>query len=152
LYLFLQSSIAIANPVVMTPAEDPIYMLLILILIFFIGVTIEYFVIHRFLLNVLVSKRALSKSILKVNIVTFPLTQVFAYFIALYFGFLFWLYVIFIEIIVILIEWGLYQMEFKTFNSQNLPLSEKIFLCSAIANICSFIFGLFIFIPQFFFI
>ena len=144
-----------ANPVVSYPIENPVIRSIFLIFIFSIGTFVEY-IVYRFRFRITkYEKYPLMKSCYKVNLITFPITQIIAYIIYVYLEFYFWIYVIVIEIFVIGIEWRLFKMEFenriKSFEfdgDHERFLSQKILICSIIANSSSFFVGLLAFTPP----
>lgn len=87
LLFLLEISIVKANPVGVSLFYygNIFYMTFILIIVFIINTIIEYSITHIFFKNYVLHNRELYKIIARVNLVTFPLTQVFAYIISLYF-------------------------------------------------------------------
>ncbi|MFW9973635.1 MAG: hypothetical protein ACFFDF_25875 [Candidatus Odinarchaeota archaeon] len=135
------------------PIEDAIIRSILIFFIFFLGTSIEYGVL---VLNFKIEKyewRFLLKSCYKINFITFPITQIFAYIIYVYALGYFWIYVILIEVLVINIEWGLYKIDFKNriksfeiYSNIERFLSKKILIGSIEANCLSFLVGLISFI------
>ena len=90
-------------------------------------------------------KQEFLKPVFKVNLVTYPLTQILAYIVYIYFLPFFWLYVLVIEIAVILIEWQLLRILLQKKND-HIP-SKKILIQMIKVNFVSFLVGLIAFIP-----
>ncbi len=146
-----------ANPVVAYPTiENPVIRSIFMIFIFIIGTFVEYIVYRlRFKIDK-DEKQPLMKSCYKVNLITFPITQIIAYIICVYLEFYFWIYIVIVEFIVMGIEWGLFKIEFENRlrsyefdGDQERFLSKKILICSIIANSSSFLVGLIVFAPIF---
>ena len=140
------------NPVAAPPLDllrNPFIAIPLLILMFYIGARVEY---AYFNLNFF-KKHDLKyisqndyKLFLKINLVTFPLTQILAYFFYVYFEQFFWFYVILIEIGVVFIESYLLRIELK--RVADIERLSKFILRSAIyANIISFLLGFLIYLP-----
>lgn len=131
-----------ANPIalILYPSEDPIKRTIILTIVFVIGTFIEYIILKKGINEILFF------SCIKINLVTFPLTQILAYIISIYLWAYFWFYVLGIEILVIIIEWLLLRIEL----SKALVLSRNILHYTAMANLISFLLGLcsFVFFPS----
>ena len=85
------------------------------------------------------------RTFLKINLVTFPLTQILAYFFYVYFVQFFWLYVLLIEIGVVFIEWYLLKIELKRILDVEIT-SKFILIMSFLANAQSFLVGLLVFL------
>lgn len=130
------------NPVAIPP-ENPFITVPLLIFMYFIGARVEYayfnskfFKKHGFE-NVSNSNFNL---FLKINLVTFPLTQILAYLFYLYFMQFFWFYIFLIEIGVVFIESYLLRIELKRI--VDVEISSKILLRSTFfANVLSFLVG-----------
>ncbi len=137
------------------PKENPIARSILMLFMFFLSTSIEYGVLISNFKIEKPERRILLKSCYKINFITFPITQIFAYFIYMFALGYFWLYIILIEVLVINIEWGLYKIEFKNYvkssellsNPQRF-LSKKILIGSVKANFVSFFVGLISFIPS----
>jgi hypothetical protein len=137
------------NPVVLDLPENPFITVPLLVLMFFIGSRVEYayfnskfFKKHKF--------ESISKShyrlFLKINLVTFPLTQIIAYFFYIYFWLFFWFYVILIEIGVVFIESFLLRIELK--RVVDVEISPKFIVRRTLsANIISFLVGFLAYLP-----
>lgn len=137
-----------ADPIVPYPSEDPIIRTIILTNMFFIGTTIEYAIFKRGVVKRPSNKKLFSTCV-KVNLVTFPLTQILAYIINIYLSSYFWFYVLGIEILVIIIEWLLFRIEFNKILMESIN-SKHILQYTTMANFSSFLLGLLAFvIPTF---
>ena len=148
-----------ANPIApYTPTEHPILRSIFMIFIFIIGTSVEYLV-YRFKFKInRYEKQSLMKSCYKVNLITFPITQIIAYIIYIYVEFYFWVYIIIVEFIVIGMEWGLFKIEFENHlksyefeGDHERFLSQKILTGSIIANSSSFLIGLLALVPPLFY-
>ncbi len=83
---------------------------------------------------------------LKINLVTFPLTQILAYFFYMYFILFFWFYVFLIEIGVVIIESYLLKIELKRIVV--VELTPKFVIRNTIsANLISFLVGFLAYLP-----
>ena len=95
------------NPVALDIPEIPFITIPLIIALFFGGVQVEcvHFNTKFFKkYNYAYGSKSRYKLFLRVNLVTFPLTQILAYFFYIYFTQLFWFYVFLIEVGVIFIE------------------------------------------------
>ena len=161
IFVFLCSEFAqnvYGNPVPISGVpilKNPFFTVPLLIIMFFIGARVEYayfnstfFKKHR-LENVSRSHYSLHYNLfLRINLVTFPLTQILAYFFYIYFLQFFWIYVIFIEIGVVFTESYLLRIELK--RVVDAEISSKILLINTFsANIISFLVGLLAYLPIF---
>ena len=136
-----------ANSIVPVPIEDPGLRIGILILLFVFGIFIEYGLLNlKDETNQLI-KQDLFIPVLKANLVTFPLTQILAYVVYIYFISFFWLYILAIEIAVILIEWSLLKIQLK--KKFDHIASKTILLNMVKVNFISFLVGLIAFLPVF---
>lgn len=153
LLFLLEISMVKANPVVVPLYVDIFYMTFILIMVFIINTIIEYSINYISFKNYVLHNRELYKIIVMVNLVTFPLTQVFAYIISLYFMTFFFSYIIFIEFLVIIAEWSLLKIELSRLVNKfsfKFPIkSLKIFHVALLSNVTSFLIGLTIFLPNY---
>jgi hypothetical protein len=151
IFVFLCSEftqIVYGNAVVVEPSENPFIRIPMLIIMFFIGTALEY----AYFSSKFSKKRKFDyvsrsdyKLFLKINLVTFPLTQVLAYFFYVYFLQFFWLYVLLIEIGVVFIE--SYLLRFELQRVVDVEISSKFILGRTfIANIISFLVGLLAFL------
>lgn len=137
------------NPVYMDLPENPFITVPLLILMFFVGVRVEsayfnskFFEKH----NYTYISTSYFTLLLRINLVTFPLTQIFAYFFHIYFLHLFWFYVFLIEIGVVLIESFLLKIELKRVDNVVIQ-SKYIIIRTLFANITSFLVGLLAYLP-----
>lgn len=136
------------NGIVIDPLNNPILSPFLLILVFLLGTTLEYIIFKYSEIRIRKEPRSLFPSFFKINLVTFPLTQILAYIVYIYLLSFFWIYIFFIEIIVIMMEWFLLKIELN--NSHNMQIrSIRILLNSVKANLVSFLIGLLFFIPSF---
>ena len=138
------------NPIPLDLPENPFITVPLLVLMYFIGARVEYayfndkfFEKHGY--NYV--SRSLYKLFLRINLVTFPLTQILAYFFYIYFLPFFWFYIFLIEIGVVLIEWYLVGIELKRVVHVEIP-SKYIFRRTLFANIISFVVGLLAYLPT----
>jgi hypothetical protein len=117
---------------------------------FLVGTSVEYALFNSKLFKVIkykFIKRSYYGLVLKINLVTFPLTQMVAYVFYLFFFLYFWWYMLFIEIVVITIEYYLYKIAFLTMEEIKI-LSKLILRTTIVANIISFLIGLPAFLPA----
>lgn len=131
------------NPVIVEPSKDPINATIILIFMFFIGTSIEYGVFQINYIKMEHKKRNLLIMVFKINFVTFPLTQILAYIVYIYYSSFFWAYIVGIEVLVILIEFALLRTEFKK-RYEDLLSPRKLLVLLILANFLSFLLGLLI--------
>lgn len=142
------AQVVYGNPIVVEPTEDPIVRVTVLIIMFFIGVAVEYAFFNSRLVRKITNEHIPGRTLLEINLVTFPLTQIFAYVFYLYFVQFFWLYVLIIEIGVILVESYLIRLRLKRVVDEE--LSSKLILgLASLANLFSFLIGLIAFLPEF---
>ena len=141
-----------ANPVVAQVIRliDIPYISIPIITIFFvIGALVEYIyfkiIMSRITFTGRDNNKALLHSIFKINLITYPLTQVLAYICCILFPFFFWFYIILIEILVIMIEWKLLNFELHRIFEVNMA-SKRVLKNSILANLSSFLIGFFGFI------
>ncbi|MFW9952470.1 MAG: hypothetical protein ACFFKA_20310 [Candidatus Thorarchaeota archaeon] len=142
----------IANGVVPPIAfENPFMRITVITIFLFINAHIEY----AFFKFVVFKRSSILnrgyRFFLRINLITFPLTQILAYAFYIYFPDFFWLYVIFIELLVIIIEWVLLN---KTFQRLTEIKKSPLFILKGTfgANIISFGIGLLAFLPALFII
>jgi len=152
---FIQS--VYGNPVPLGPIESPIIRIPLLIIMFFVGAKVEY---AYFNAKFLKGHRLNSKTnvyndnsyyglFLEVNLVTYPLTQVLAYFFYIYFLFFFFFYIVLIEVGVVFIE--SYLLRFELQRLVEVEISPKFILRkTCYANIASFFVGLLVYMPIIF--
>ena len=140
------------NPVALEPLDIikiPFITIPLLILMFYIGSRVEYayFNVKFFKKhNLEYISQNHYKIFLKINVVTFPLTQILAYFFYVYFEQFFWFYVILIEIGVVFIESYLLRIELRRVVDVEI-LSKFILRNTISANIISFLLGFLVFLP-----
>ena len=152
LFVFLGSEFTqnvFGNPVVLDLPENPFITVPLLILMYFIGAWVEYayfnskvFKNHRFEND----SRSHYRLFLRINLVTFPLTQILAYFFYIYFLLFFWFYVFLIEIGVVFVESYILRIELK--RVVDVEISSKFILRNTFsANILSFLVGFLAYLP-----
>lgn len=148
LFVIIQVIEVYGNGIVFEPLANPVLSSFLMIIVFTVGTTLEY-VIFKYSENEIYSEpKGILSSFFKINLVTFPLTQILAYIFYIYFLSMFWFYVFVIEVLVVVIEWFLLRIELN--NSRDLHLkSNKILFDTIIANLVSFLFGLIIYLPSF---
>jgi hypothetical protein len=137
-----------ANPV-MIPlipwSYDPFFCIIYLTILFLIGILAEYFYFKSSMSkkspSQITEKKVLFFTILKINLVTYPLTQVLAYIFYVFVSLLFWVFIFFIEILVVMIEWQLLKIEFNRIYEANFA-SKIILKETSLANLNSFLIGL----------
>jgi len=144
------------NPVVvppLDPTKNPFIAVPLLILWFFLGARVEYAYFNsKFLKNRFkYVPKSQYRTFLKINIVTFPLTQILAYFFSVYFAQFFWFYVLLIEIGVVFIETYLLKIELTRVLDVVIS-SKSILLRTSFANIFSFLVGFLVYLPLILFI
>lgn len=142
-----------ANPIYLKPVESPFIRITFLTIFFFIGTSVEYIFykiyLNKFSANTKERNKNLSRSIIKINLITYPITQILAYIIYLFAKEYFLIYIFFLELGVIIVEWRLLKLELDRIIDDWILLSNQVLLMSAIANIFSFLIGLVGFIPFF---
>ncbi|MHA1913181.1 MAG: hypothetical protein ACW986_02790 [Promethearchaeota archaeon] len=148
LFVIVQVKAVFANPVVISSrsSEYPILRIIFLTFMFITGTFLEFWLLKLDNDEIQFRKKELLKPLFKINLVTFPLTQILAYIVYIYALSLFWFYVIGIEFAVILLEWFLFRVELRKRN--NLIPSKTIFLKITKVNFVSFLVGLIAFIPT----
>ena len=152
IFVFLCSELAqnvYGNPVVLDLPENPFITVPLLILMYFIGARVEYAYFNSkfFKKNKFESvSRSHYRLFLKINLVTFPLTQILAYFFYIYFLLFFWYYVFLIEIGVVFVEAYLLKIELKRIVDVEIP-SKFILRSTFSANIISFLVGFLAYLP-----
>ena len=140
------------NPVVTPPLEltkNPFITVPLLILMFFLGARVE----HAYFNSKILKKNSFKyvpksqyRTFLKINIVTFPLTQILAYFFSIYFVQFFWVYILLIEIGVVFIESYLLKFELTRVVEAEIP-SKSILTRTFFANVFSFLVGFLVYLP-----
>lgn len=147
LFLELLTINVYCNGIVVYPKENPIIRSLFMFIIFGLGTVLEYLILKKAENIARSEHNGLIRSFFKVNLVTFPLTQILAYIVFIYFFLFFWIYILIIEILVVLIEWVLLKTELN--RAYNIHIESKKFLLQVgLANFGSFLLGLLLFIPT----
>ena len=123
--------------------EYPFFIIVAVVGFFFLNTIIEYGVLYNISKPYDVNKLKLLLSVTLVNLVTFPVSHlVFYYGLAFNLYFIQALWIIF-QIIIIVIEWKLYQLEFQKLLSDKptriIITSKTVFSVSAIINTLSFL-------------
>ena len=132
------------NGVPIYPSENPFFTVPLLIIMYFIGAWVEYVYFDLILFRKL--RFSQYRLFLRINLVTFPLTQILAYFFYIYFVQFFWIYVFFIEIGVVFTESYLLRIEIK--RVVDVEISSKLIIINTFsANIISFLVGLLAYLP-----
>ncbi|MCK4284923.1 MAG: hypothetical protein KAX18_01920 [Candidatus Lokiarchaeota archaeon] len=134
-----------ANPIPLEPIENPVLRIVALTIVFMIGTFFEYRLLKLDDEEIQLRKKELLWPVFKVNLVTYPLTQILAYIVYIYILLFFWLYVLVIEIAVVIIEWQLLKIELHKINDR-IP-SKEILIQMIKVNFVSFLVGLIAFIP-----
>ena len=152
IFIFLGSEFiqkASGNPIPVYIGELPIVRVISLIGMFFLGVLVEYAYFKSRISKKLIFLSTNYRLFLKVNLVTFPLTQILAYFFFIFFSNFFWYYVFLIEIGVVFTESLLLRIEFQKLTREEV---SSIFIVrnTILANFFSFLLGLLAFIPSIF--
>lgn len=138
---------ALGNPVLINPIENPVIKIFYLIFIFIIGTGLEYLILKQIEIIVRSESKGLFRSFFKVNLVTFPLTQILAYIVYIYLILFYWFYILIIEIFVVLVEWVLLKIDLS--KTYGIYVNSKRFLFQVgLANCGSFLLGLLLFIPS----
>ena len=141
-----------ANPILIGPSlNDLFYLLVSLPIIFLFTFIIELVVIYAFLRNHGIEQFQLTRPVIVINILSFPITQIIAVFFMDQFphtiGFIF-----LVELFPITLECFLYLKIFKYYNQLKyfeFPVSaKKSFLTSITANLITFTIGILIFPPH----
>jgi len=140
-----------ANPIVIYPVENPYIRIIFLTIFFLIGTAVEYVFFKNYLKKFTTyldeKNKILSRSIIKINLVTYPITQLFAYIIYLFIIEYFLIIILFLEVGIVFIEWKLIKLELHKIVDRALP-SKQILEGTTLANIFSFLIGLIGFIPA----
>ena len=101
--IIIQVIEAYGNPIAVESAEDPNLRIFGLTIMFIIGTYVEYRLLKLDDGEIQLRRKELLKPVLKVNLVTYPFTQILAYIVYIYISPFFWCYILIIEIAVILI-------------------------------------------------
>lgn len=143
-----------ANPIVIGPdLPDLFYLLVILPNIFFFTIIIEFVVIYLFLRNHGIEHFKLTKPVIAVNLLSFPITQIIVLLFMKQFssinGFIY-----LVELFPITLECFLYLKIFNYYNKLEyfeLPVSmKKTVITSITANSITFTIGLLVSLTQLF--
>ena len=138
LYITTNSGIMRYGP---PPFEDPVQILAYLIGQFFVLITIEFIISYLFLRSWGLNKGDLLFSIILVNFVIYPPTQVVAYSIMVFNIKYYPIYAIVIFLVVIATEWIFYHIEFQKLVYEKALINElsskKSVLISIVANLGS---------------
>ena len=126
------------------PRRGPYVTIILMFIMFIIAVGIEYLVFTYRRLDLAPRDISVLYTFLKINLITFPLTQILAYIVYIYALQYYWIYVLGIEILVVLVEWRLILFEFKKKNARILNSTTTLIIV-IIANSISFFLG---FIPY----
>jgi hypothetical protein len=137
-----------ANPVAVPLIPwiyNPFFCIFYITVLFLIGTLVEYFYFKSSISKKNSSPASKNKTLLftifKINLVTYPLTQVLAYIFYIFVSFLFWVFIFFIEILVVMIEWQLLKIEFNRIYEGNF-VSKNLLKDTSLANLYSFLIGL----------
>lgn len=126
------------------PRKGPYETIILIFIMFIIAVDIEYLIFTNRHLELVPREKKFLYTFLKINFITFPLTQILAYIVYIYANSYYWYYILGIEMLVILAEWRLVLIEFK--NKYGFILdSRKVLKISLLANVLSFLLG---FVPY----
>ena len=141
-----------SNPIVVGPSlKGFFYICVILPIIFTITIFIEFGIIYFFLRKNITRNSKLTKAVLSVNLLTFPITQMIAFSFMMLFSDLNNFYFI-TELIPITLEFLIYLKIFKNFyyfKYFRSPVSTKTtFLSIITANLMTFAFGITISLSQ----
>lgn len=138
-FIFIPNSVA---AIILRYEEMPIVIIFTIFVVFLINIIVEFGVVYLFFRSSGLVKKDLFLSIVLVNLVVFTPTFTIFYFLLMFYIELVVLYSIFIGILMILVEWILYRLEFQKLLQQqsiqkNLSL-KKIIIISTLANIVSY--------------
>ena len=130
-----------ANPVYLpNPTIDPYGIVILIFIMFIMAVGIEYLVFTQKSYELAPRDKRLLFTFLKINLITFPLTQILAFVVMLYAFLYYWIYILVIEILVIIAEWRLITLEFDK-KYDRLLASRPALKLLIKANIISFFLG-----------
>jgi len=125
------------------PRKGPYETIFLIFIMFIITVGVEYLVFTYRILDLAPRDINLLYTFLKINFITFPLTQILAYIVYIYLISYYWIYFLGIEILVVLAEWRLILIEFEKKNFfLNIITTLKMII---IVNTISFLLG---FVPY----
>ncbi|MFX1313354.1 MAG: hypothetical protein ACFFHD_12175 [Promethearchaeota archaeon] len=124
--------------------EKPLYIIFTILAAFLITVVAEFGSVYPFLKSSDLVKKDLFLSVTKVNLLVFTPGFTIFYFLLMFYIELLVIYNIFIGILMILIEWVFYRLEFQKLlfkRSMTKKISlRRIFMISTLANIISYSF------------
>jgi len=124
--------------------EQPVFIITYLIITIIINIILEFGIVYAFLRLGDLNKKKLFSAVALVNLVIFPPTIIIGCFFLAFFVELYLFYRIIVIILILLIEWFLYSLEFrKLFDRKviNKFISlKKTALISTLANLASFLF------------
>ncbi|NVM34765.1 MAG: hypothetical protein HWN81_04155, partial [Candidatus Lokiarchaeota archaeon] len=120
----------------------PIFIIFTVFVVFLVNIIVEFGVVYFFFRSNGLVKKDLLMSIILINLVVFTPSYTILYFLTMFYIELVVLYSIFIGILMILVEWILYRLEFqKLLQQQSIQKKlslKKIIIISTVANIASF--------------
>ena len=128
------------------PKKGPYQTIILILNMFILGWGIEFLVFTHKSLDLAERDGRSLVTFLKINLITFPVTQILAYIVYIYANAYYWYYILGIEILVVLAEWRLILLKFEKQYALSLH-SRKTLGVTSIANCISFLFG---FIPYYF--
>lgn len=124
--------------------RGPYETVIMILILFVIAVGFEFLVFTKKRFDFVPRNTRLLLTFLKINLITFPLTQILVYIVFIYARNYYWIYVFGIEICVILAEWRLILIEVDRKYERTLYPTQVLKL-SILANFISFLLG---FIPY----
>ena len=124
--------------------RGPYEAVLMIFILFMIAVGFEFLVSTQKSFDLAPRNTKLFLTFLKINIITFPITQILVYIVFIYAFNYYWIYVLGIEILVILAEWRLILIEFDR-KYVKILYPKQALKISIMANIISFLLG---FVPY----
>jgi len=122
------------------PRKGPYETMLLIFIMFIIAVVVEYRIFTHNKLYFASRSTSLFYTFLKINFITFPLTQILAYIVYIYSNSYYWYYILGIEILVVLAEWRLILIEFKKKYTRVLHSMDSLKIV-ILANSLSFFLG-----------
>ncbi len=132
------------------PRKGPYETIFLIFIMFIIAVGVEYLVFTYRRLDLAPRDINLLYTFLKINFITFPLTQILAYIVYIYLISYYWIYILGIEILVVLAEWRLILIEFKKKYSSILNIITTLKMI-IIVNTISFLLGFVPYLVMYFF-
>ena len=124
--------------------RGPYETVLMIFILFIIAVGFEFLVFTKKSYDLAPRNSKLLLTFLKINLITFPLTQILAYTVFIYARNYYWIYILGIELCVILAEWRLILIEFNRKYDRKLYPTQVLKL-SILANFISLLLG---FVPY----